>query len=213
MKKLLSVFVCLISASFAALSPGDALAQTSDYYGGINMRQGMDWISPVSVSARFDSSTPLGDAGFLFPTPQSYRIKFGYDYSRSFALQAEYFSKSRLPAVGRPLVPPGLSGLNTGAFSMDAVGMLPFWYRFAVLGKAGIRRLSFDGDSSPIGGSGLANAHGTLVQGKLGLGLQYNFSTSLGFRAEVERYRTLGPERNIADTDVDAVSFGLMYRF
>ena len=220
MKRLLPVFdfgsalfIAALSLSFSASVP----AQTpDDYYGGISMRHGSGWLSPNGVSARFDAARfdalfPLSEVGLLFPTPQSYQIKIGYgigyDYPRRFAVEAEYSSLGRLPIPGMPLVPAALSGLNTRGFGVDAVGMLPFWYRFALLGKAGLRRLTFDGDGS----SAPTVSRGALLQGKVGLGLQYNYSGSLGFRAEVERYRQIGTERT--DADGDAFSLGVTLRF
>ena len=187
---------------------GAAVAQT-DYYGGIVFNRGGDILSPIAFAAHFSAPPALSDTGLLSSTTQPYQIRIGYEYSRRFGVEAEYSSSTRVtfpislapaPTVG------ALSGNNPKGFSVDAVGTLPFWYRFAVLGKAGIRRVTVDNEATVF-------THGSLTQGKLGLGLQYNFSRSLGFRAEVERYRNLGAERGIADTDGDALSFGVLYRF
>ena len=46
---------------------------------------------------------------------------------------------------------------------------------------------------------------------KLGLGLQYDFTRSVGMRAEVERYRI--NDAVGSKGDVDLISIGLVYRF
>ncbi len=204
MNKFLPVLVCFISTLGTS-----ALAQVADdYHGGISLRSGGDLLSPIAVAARFDVSPPLGDLGLLFPSAQSYQIKIGYEYSRLFGLEAEYSTQNRLSGAVTSFAPRALvGGLNIKGFEVDAIGTLPFWYRFSVLGKAGIRRLSPDADGGPL------FPRGPLLQGKVGLGLQYNFSDSIGLRAEVERYRNLGTDRSIADTDGDAVSLGVKFRF
>ena len=204
MNKFLPVLVCFISSLGTS-----ALAQVADdYHGGISLRSGGDLLSPIAVAARFDASPPMGDIGLLFPTQQSYQIKIGYEYSRLFGLEAEYSTWNRMSVAGTSFTPRALvGGLNIKGVGVDAVGTLPFWYRFAVLGKAGIRRLSLDADSGSL------FPRGPLLQGKVALGLQYNFSDSFGLRAEVERYRNLGTDRSIADTDGDAVSLGIKFRF
>ncbi len=46
---------------------------------------------------------------------------------------------------------------------------------------------------------------------KFGVGIQYNFTESLGMRAEAERYRINDAVGNRGD--IDLFSLGLVYRF
>lgn len=185
-----------------------AVQAADDYFGGIAVYSHADVLRPIAVSASFGAPTRLSDVGLLQDVSPPQRIRIGYEYSPYVAVEGEYFRTGKLSALSaNPAFQVGRSGAR--GFGLDAVGALPIWYRFSLLGKAGVRRVALDQDSLTIP----VLANGALIQGKLGLGLQYNFSRSLGFRAEVERYRNLGPDRAIADTDGDVYSLGVMFRF
>lgn len=192
------------------LMPFACAAQAADdYFGGIAVYSHADVLRPIAVSASFGAPTGLSDVGLLQDASQPHRIRIGYEYSPYLAVEGEYFRAGKLSAPSaNPAFQVGRSGAR--GFGLDAVGTLPFWYRFSLLGKAGVRRVDIDQDSLAIPP---VLANGALIQGRLGLGLQYNFSRSLGFRAEVERYRNLGTDRAIADTDGDVYSLGVMFRF
>jgi hypothetical protein len=194
--------------AFVLLPFACAVQAADDYFGGIAVYSHADVLRPIAVSASFGSPTGLSDVGLLQDASQPHRIRIGYEYSPYLAVEGEYFRAGKLSApFANPAFQVGRSAAR--GFGIDAVGALPFWDRFSLLGKAGVRRVALDQDSltTPV------LASGVLIQGKLGLGLQYNFSRSLGFRAEVERYRNLRPDRAIADTDGDAYSLGVMFRF
>jgi OmpA-like transmembrane domain. len=202
MKSFLPAFAFVLMPFACAVQAAD------DYFGGLAVYSHADVLTPIAVSASFGAPTGLSDVGLLQDASPLHRIRIGYEYSPYLAVEGEYFRTGKLSALSaNPAFQVGRSGAS--GFGLDAVGALPFWYRFSLLGKAGVRRVALDQDSlsTPV----LAN--GALIQGKLGLGLQYNFSRSLGFRAEVERYRNLGPDRAIADTDGDVYSLGVMFRF
>ena len=195
--------------AFVLMPFAGGVQAADDYFGGIALYSHADVLSPIAVSASFSAPTGMRDVGLLQDASSPHRIRIGYEYSPYLAVEAEYFRAGILSALStNPAFQVGRFGAR--GFGLDAVGALPFWYRVSLLGKAGVRRVALDQDyslSTPV----LAN--GALIQGKLGLGLQYNFSRSLGFRAEVERYRNLGPDRAIADTDGDVYSLGVMFRF
>jgi hypothetical protein len=204
MKSFLPAFAFVLMPFACAVQAAD------DYFGGIAVFSHADVLRPFAVSASFGAPTGLSDGELLQGASRPHRIRIGYAYSPYVAVEGEYFRTGSLisPALSaNPAFQVGRSGAT--GFGLDAVGALPFWYRFSLLGRAGVRRVALDQDSlsTPV----LAN--GVLIQGKLGLGLQYNFSRSLGFRAEVERYRNLGPDRAIADTEGDVYSLGVMFRF
>jgi hypothetical protein len=202
MKSFLPAFAFVLMPFACAVQAAD------DYFGGIAVYSRADVLRPIAVSASFGAPAGLSDVGLPQDASPPQRIRIGYEYSPYLAVEGEYFRTGKLSALSaNPAFQVGRPGAR--GFGLDAVGALPFWYRFSLLGKAGVRRVALDQDSlsTPV----LAN--GALIQGKLGLGLQYNFSRSLGFRAEMERYRNLGPDRAIADTDGDVYSLGVMFRF
>lgn len=193
------------------LMPFACVVQAADdYFGGIAVYSHADVLRPIAVSASFAAPTGLADAGLLQDFSPPHRVRIGYEYSPYLAVEGEYFRTGKL-SLSVPSANPAFQvGRPVGrGFGLDAVGTLPFWDHFSLLGKAGVRRVALDQDS--LRTAVLANE--ALIQGKLGLGLRYNFSRSLGFRAEVERYRNLGPDRGIADIDGDVYSLGVMFRF
>lgn len=202
MKNFLPAFAFVLMPFACAVQAAD------DYFGGIAVYSHADVLRPFAVSASFGAPAGLSNVGLLQGALPPQRIRIGYEYSPYLAVEGEYFRTGQRSALSaNPAFQVGRSG--AWGFGLDAVGALPFWSRFSLLGKAGVRRVALDQDS--LSTSMLAN--GTLIQGKLGLGLQYNFSRSLGFRAEAERYRNFGPDRAVADTDGDVYSLGMTFRF
>ncbi len=97
--------------------------------------------------------------------------------------------------------------------NFDAVGMFPINEKFAVLGRVG---LTYAEAKDSFSGTGLvtvqnSNQNKSDTNYKLGLGLQYHFTKSLGMRAELERHRINDAVGNKGD--IDLVSIGLVYRF
>ena len=204
MKNFLPAFAFILMLFACAAQAAD------DYFGGIAVYSHADVFRPIAVSASFVAPAGLADAGLLQDFAPPRRIRIGYEYSPYLAVEGEYFRTGRL-SLSAPSANPAFQVGRSSArgFGLDAVGTLAFWDRFSLFGKAGVRRVALDQDSlrTPVA------ANEALIQGKLGLGLQYNLSGSLGFRAEVERYRNLGPDRSISDTDGDVYSLGVMFRF
>ncbi len=202
--------IFLPAFAFVLIPFACAAQAADDYFGGIAVYSHADVLRPIAVSASFVAPTGLADAGLLQDFSPPRRVRIGYEYSPYLAVEGEYFRTGKL-SLSAPSANPAFQVGRSSArgFGLDAVGTLPFWDRFSLFGKAGVRRVALDQDylKTPV------PANEALIQGKLGLGLQYNLSGSLGFRAEVERYRNLGPDRGIADTDGDVYSLGVMFRF
>jgi hypothetical protein len=144
-----------------------------------------------------------GDSGF--------RLKLGYKYSRFFAVEGEVVDFGR-PAD--PFASPGnlASMFRSTGFGVDTIAMLPVW-RFSFYGRMGAYR----GDAR--GGFGwhpLPLSDGQFTRGtrlRYGLGLRYDFTKSLGIRAEVERHSPLGSPL-LTEVDAgDQVSVGVSWRF
>lgn len=177
-----------------------ALAQPAlagnDFRGVLSMAPHAHLLYPVTVSASFQERVLTPD---LAPRAVS-RLNIGWQTHRIWGVQAQY---ARGDVAALPV------RLQSGASStgLDATGTLQVSSAFAVMARAGLRRLSLESDPAQL------IQNGSINQAKLGLGLQYQFSRSLGFRAEVERYRNLGTDRAVADTDGDAVRFDLFWRF
>jgi hypothetical protein len=168
----------------------------SDYRGVLSMAPHGHLLYPVTVSASFTNKVLTPD---LAPYTVA-NLRLGWQASRTWSLEAQY-------GKGDASILPLRLQAGSSSTGLDAVSTLQVSSAFAVMARAGLRRLSLESDPAQL------IQNGSINQAKLGLGLQYRFSRSLGFRAEVERYRNLGGERRLADTDGDAVRFDVYWRF
>jgi hypothetical protein len=177
-------------------------AAAQDYFGGFSVSSHAHLIAPYDAAPRFGErvDTSIDLTG----------IRIGYAWSRRFAVEADFARAGN--AAGLTGMNASLLPANSRGMGLDAVGTLPISSALFVMGRAGVRRVTGEADTSQLLPNGTPMI-GALNQAKLGLGLQYQFSSSLGFRAEVERYRNLGSDRQVADSDGDAFRFGLYWRF
>jgi hypothetical protein len=187
----------LLAGAALALCTISALASAQTaYFGPLNVAPHADALYPLRISASLQDKMLTAD---LVPR-HAMQFRMGYQVNRWLGVEAVMgkndasFLPLRLQSGSRQ------SGL-------DAVSSLQVSSAFSVMARAGLRRLSLESDPAQL----LPNGH--ISQARLGLGLQYQMSRSLGFRAEVERSRNLGADRALADTDGDAVRFDLMWRF
>lgn len=187
----------LIVAGAISLAAASTTAHSqSAYLGPLNVAPHADVLYPLRLSASLEDKLLSAD---LVPR-HAMQLRMGYQVNRWLGVEA-VMGKS--DAVILPL------RLQAGSrqSGLDAVGTLQVSSAFAVMARAGLRRLSLESDPAQL----LPNGH--ISQARLGLGLQYQFSRSLGFRAEVERSRNLGADRSLADTDGDALRVDVMWRF
>jgi len=143
-----------------------------------------------------------------------YKIFGGYQFNKNFAVEAGYFDLGRFGFTATTVPAGTLSGnLKVRGLNLDAVGILPVTERFSVLARIGMQyaktRDSFAGTGAVLVANPRPSERDTNY--KYGLGLQYDFTPSLGMRVEAERYRIndgIGSRDNI-----DLFSVGLVYRF
>jgi OOP family OmpA-OmpF porin len=101
-----------------------------------------------------------------------------------------------------------LQGLN-----IDAVGTVPIRDRFSAFGRVGLAYAEARDNFTGTGAVNVINPNPRKgeVNYKIGAGLQYDFTPTIGVRFEAERYRINDAVGNRAD--VDLISVGLIYRF
>ena len=146
-----------------------------------------------------------------------YGLKLGYQFHPRFALVGKV---SQFDARDGAALPPFESlaehARGVRAAGIDLAGSLPILDRFAISGSAGVTRFTGlkPGDAvfSSVALPGLLVNPGlrAVSAGRVGLGVQYNFSRSLGLRFEVERYRYF---HLAGDSDTDNFTFGMTYKF
>ena len=192
-----------VTALAASLLPAAALA--ADYVG--TLRAPQSTFTPPGLYSF--ASPPVAAA--LASSDSEYRLKLGYKPSRYFAVEGEVVDFGRVEDPFRSPADLASQFRSTG-FAVDTIAMLPVW-RFSFYGRMGAyrgdSRLGYGSHPMPLADS--PAARGTRL--RYGLGLRYDFTRSLGVRAELERNTALH-EPLVSDIDSgDQVSVGLSWRF
>ena len=191
-----------VIALIAATLPGVASAE--DYVGVLKAPQ-----SSLTPKGLYSLSTEPGAAHG--PGSDAFRFKLGYKPSRYFAVEGEVVDFGR---VEDPFAnPASLAGsFRSTGVGVDTIAMLPFW-RFSLYGRMGAYRGDGRGGFGWHGAPPSESAYSRGTRLRYGMGLRYDFTNSLGVKAEVERHSPLGS--NLL-TDVDSgeqVSVGVSWRF
>ena len=207
--KLVAFTVAIIASPFT-----DAFAEQSGWYGGINLGQSRAKIDDVKITSGllgggFASASITNDE-----RDTGYKFFGGYQINKNFALEGGFFDLGKFGFTATTVPLGTLVGtIKVKGVNLDLVGMLPISEKFSAFGRIGLTRAKTE---DTFTGSGLVrvlnpNPRARDSNAKVGLGLQYAFTDSLGMRAEVERYRINDAVGNRGD--IDLVSLGLVYRF
>jgi OOP family OmpA-OmpF porin len=203
-----------LAATFAFSSPGRA--QDAGGYLGVSAGQ-----------AKYRSACP-GTA--CENTDGSWRLFGGYQFNRYFSAELGYADLGRASASGIPgvitITTSTSSTLDTEATAWDLVGVgaLPLSERWSLTGKLGLyqadvksRRVATTFSrlvtppapvGTPVTTESSVNDSGVTF----GLGVRYDFTRHFGVRAEWQRYGKVGTD-DTAESDIDVLSAGVLYRF
>jgi hypothetical protein len=192
----------IIVAVFASALPGAALA--SDYVG--TLRAPQSTLTPPGVYSFASAPEPMA----ALAADSVYRLKLGFKPSRYFAVEGEVVDFGKVDDPFRS--PADLSSqFRSTGFGVDTIAMLPVW-RFSFYGRMGAYR----GDGrAGYGWHPMPLAENQFVRGtrlRYGIGMRYDFTSSLGLRAELERNSPLRDP--LAELDAgEQLSVGLSWRF
>lgn len=160
----------------------------------------------------FSTALPTGMGSQLAGDP-GYRLKLGYKYSRYFSVEGEYvdFGSTAGTVFGRSATNLGTGFRSTG-FGLDTVATLPIWSRFSFYGRLGAYRgdvrNAFSSHSFSLLGEGAQRS----TRLRYGLGMQYDFNSTLGIHAGMQRHTPLGSPFS-PESEADLFSVGLKWRF
>lgn len=120
----------------------------------------------------------------------------GYQFGRYIGAEVGYRD------FGHATLEPGGS-VKSNAFELDAVGSLPLYRSFSVLGRVGVFHGKLKGEGKEERNNG----------GTFGAGVQYDFTPNSAVRVEWQRYLGLGGGDFNDKTDLEVFSFGVVMRF
>jgi OOP family OmpA-OmpF porin len=119
----------------------------------------------------------------------------GYQFNRNFAAEAGYHDLGSIRAPG--------AGIDGRAIEFVGVGSLPLTNTFSAYAKLGAYRGELKG----------LNRSEENTDVTYGLGLQYDLTRNVGLRGEWQRYPKMGGGSFGAETDVDVLRVGALWRF
>ena len=214
MKRLSKTVGALGLVGCAVIASPNAVADDSGWYMGGNIGQSRATIDDARITGSLAGFTSTSIADDNRNT--GYKLFGGYRFNKNFALEGGYFDLGKFGYTATTVLPAGTLIGNTklDGLNHDAVGILPITGKISVFGRIGMNyaeaKDSFSNTGAvPVPANPNPNKHET--NPKVGIGLQYDFTGSLGMRAEAERYRINDAIGNRGD--VDLISIGLVYRF
>ena len=187
-------------------------AAAEDYVGGLKPPKSTETQAPAGflslASEPVASFAPARNNG---ASDNGFRLKLGYRYSKFFAVEGQFVDFGRTTA--EMFASPGTltSAFRSTGFGVDTVAMLP-WRSFSFYGRMGAyrgeSRNAFAQYSTSLLGDGASRG----TRWRYGMGVRYDFTKSLGIKAEVERYSPLGTPLD-AQVETDLISVGVSWRF
>ncbi len=216
MKTTTTILCGTLSAAIAAVFATISLPAHAQYYGGLPLNS-VKGTLPEDVSNLLFRSRVFTVVDGLENGGTD--LKVGYRFSSHlvphFALVGQYADSNRWGGQ-RMSFDDSRAAQKTSSYGLDLVGSLPIFDRLSLTANAGVARVRADtvfGGAVPIGLLNNSDDRYTSA-GRVGLGVQYDFSRRLGFRFGVERYRNLnGNAYSGGNVDADTFSFGMRIRF
>ena len=201
-------------AALATVASSSAMAADTGWYGGINVGQSRATIDDERITRSLLTGGFTGVSIINDEKDTGYKLYGGYKFNKNFALEGGYFDLGKFGFVATTVPPGTLTGsIKLRGFNLDAVGILPITEKFSAFGRVGVNYAQARDSFAGTGAVNVLNPNPSKrdTNYKYGLGVQYNFTESLGMRVEAERYRIDDAVGNKGD--VDLFSLGLLYQF
>lgn len=177
----------------AVMNSPFAVAADSGWIAGLNVGQSRAKIDDPQIRSK------LMGAGFGNPSMTldnrdfAYKFFGGYKFNKNFALEAGYFDLGQFGFSAATSPTGTLSGnIKVKGLNFDAVGILPLKDKFSVFGRLGLNYAMAKDSFTSTGAVATPtnpNPNKNDLNYKFGLGVQYDFTESVGLRGEWERHR------------------------
>ena len=187
-------------------------------YGGIGVGAARTYIPQNSLGITGSTASDLQRS----ENSTGGKIFAGYAANPNMAVELGYVDLGKARAT-RNMTAPGIGSIaieskNTGWF-LDVVGTMPTGFSdISVIGKLGGVATETGKQLSASGAAGLvpgnpANYQEREINWKFGAGAQYDFSKTMSARGEWERYRRMGKDTGIGESEADLFSINLLIKF
>jgi OmpA-OmpF porin, OOP family len=185
-------------AATAGISPL-AFAQDSGWYVGASAGQSKvkDFCpNPVAVGTSCDD------------TSGTYGVFGGYQFNRYLGAELGYtdFGENKVFGSGAAVT------WKVKGLELLGVGIIPINPYFEIYGKVGA--FLWDVKQSCTGASCLYSSQSeTGSDLTYALGAQFNFTRNISARVQYQRYQDVGDQATTGKSDMDLLSFGIVFRF
>ena len=216
MKTIVKTLGALGLVGCAAMNSSFAAAETDDpfWYIGGNIGQSRAKIDDARIAPNLPGTASISNDN----NGNAYKLFGGYQFNKNFALEGGYFNLGQFGYAATTVAPTPTGTLNGNiklqGLNLDAVGMLPLGDKFSVFGRLGMQYAQAKDNFSSTGSIATPtnpSPSKDAFNPKVGLGLQYDFTRSVGMRVEAERFRINDAIGNTGD--INMYSVGLVYRF
>ena len=214
MKRSLGIIAALLAVSAA----GTAEAQSPSWYLAASAGSGKSNVSAGEVTDLLRSQGYGSPSTSADDKDQFYKFSLGYRFSPVIAIEG-YFADLGKYNTRSVVVTPTAGSVSADykskGYGIDLVLSAPVTQEFSVFGRVGVIQAKTEATFSSTGSVGLlANRGSKNKTGQhFGVGLQYDFTPTVGIRGEVETFRKLGDDSTGGELKVDAVSVGAIFRF
>jgi opacity protein-like surface antigen len=197
--------IALVATSMAPLAH-------AQYYGGVVL-SGAQARSVFGFNGSEKPSEVVDlnqlSSGINLSQEPSIGMKLGYRFTPYFSVEGRYADRSAFTT--QSLFQREGATSREKSMGLNLVGSLPIFKELLLEGRAGFRSENLIGADTSSGLASTTLGQRALNTGAVGLGLQYNFNSSVGLRFEVERSRRFVGDRSNADAE--NVMFGVYWRF
>ena len=101
---------------------------------------------------------------------------------------------------------------ETHGMTVQLVGTYALNPNFTLIGKGGFGIINTEVNGT-IAGTPNNNAGDTDLEWSVGMGAQYNFTKTVGLRAEWERYFNVGDSDSTRESTIDMITAGVVFKF
>jgi len=214
MKRIAKAAGALCLAGFAAMNGPSAVAAGSGWYGGLGIGQSRATIDDARITSELLASGLAATSITDDNRDVGYKVFAGLKINRNFALEAGYFNLGEFGFTATTSPAGTLTGkVELQGMNLDAVGILSIAEKFSAFGRVGVQYAQAMSSFAGTGQVRVLDSNPSKSQAlyKVGMGVQYDFTESVGLRGEWERYRINDTVGNRGDIDV--ISVGLVFLF